>query len=329
MAVEPAFHNNINMRNISLVAARSMILLFILLHLSEDLAAQFDHQQDIVYGYKDGMALVLDAYIPEENKKGASVICVMSGGMRSGPYWSHYAVYDPIIKGLIESGYVVFAVAHGSQPRYTIEEIRRDISRAVRFIRHNSDKYEIDSQKIGIMGRSSGAQLALMASLGPLPPDPVSWDTVEHESSFLQAVVSYYPGTDLINFGQANKTILEHFQSIGFLIDAAFDFHQWDTLTNRFERIEDPELIRQLYVENSPLAHVSEDAPPVLLFHGDADNTVPIQQSEILVTQLKKVGVTHKLIIAKDQGHGWEDPIENELLNIINWYNMHLLGMEN
>jgi acetyl esterase/lipase len=316
------------MKKMSLVAARGMIIFFILFSISKDLAAQFDHQQDIVYGYKDGMALVLDAYIPDGNKNGASVICVMSGGMRSGPYMSHYAFYDPVIEGLIESGFVVFAVAHGSQPRYTIEEIRKDISRSVRFIRHNADNYEIDSQKIGIMGRSSGAQLALMASLGPLSPDPVSWDTIEHESSLLQAVVAYYPGTDLNNFGKENITILEHFQSIGLLIDAAFDFHQWDTLTNRFERIEDPELIRQIYAENSPLTHVSEDDPPVLLYHGDADNAVPIQQSELLVTQLKKVGVKHKLIIAKDKGHGWEDPLEDELLNIISWYNIHLLGIE-
>jgi len=48
---------------------------------------EFDQQQDVVYGYKDGMALVMDVYVPKKARNGVGVICVAAGGWRAMLEW--------------------------------------------------------------------------------------------------------------------------------------------------------------------------------------------------------------------------------------------------
>lgn len=79
-------------------------------------------------------------------------------------------------------------------------------------------------------------KVSLMTAFAPPQEDLDSEDPIERESSKIQAVVAYYPSTDLLNFGTDNKTILDHFKSVGYNLDAAFDFHQWDNALNRSER---------------------------------------------------------------------------------------------
>ena len=66
------------------------------------------------------------------------------------------------------------------------------------------------------MGYSSGAQMSLLAATAPSPEDLEAADPIDRESSRLQAVVAYFPGADLLNFGQQNTTIVEHFRSQGY-----------------------------------------------------------------------------------------------------------------
>jgi acetyl esterase/lipase len=85
----------------------------------------------------------------------------------SGGWFSAQNKIDGMAKrlnwvGLNKPGYTLFAVVHGSQPKYTIPEIREDMHRAVRFIRHNVKDYGIDPERIGIFGGSAGAHLSLM-----------------------------------------------------------------------------------------------------------------------------------------------------------------------
>jgi dipeptidyl aminopeptidase/acylaminoacyl peptidase len=286
---------------------------------------EFIHNQDVVYGYKDGMALVMDVYTPKERINKAGIIMVISGGMYSSPLMSHEAGSRPEVQNLLQAGYVVFATAHSSQPKYSADENRTDIQYAVRFIRYNSKQYGIDKNRIGIIGYSSGGHMSLMTALVPVPEYPESNDPIDKESSTLQAVVAYYPSTDLLNFGQDSTTLVEHFRSVGFNIDAAFDFHQWDDQVKRYERITNPDSLKVYFRKNSAISYVSINNPPVLIIHGSDDKLVPIQQSEILIEKLKKYGVPCRLITMPGQGHGWPKPLENEYLEVTSWFDMYLL----
>ncbi|MBE2270774.1 MAG: S9 family peptidase [Anaerolinea sp.] len=63
-----------------------------------------------------------------------------------------------------------------------------------------------------------------------------------------------------------------------------------------------------LYRERSPLFHADKISDPVLLFHGDQDNVVPISQAESIVKALRKRGVPHEYHVYAGEGHGWRKP---------------------
>src|SRR6059036_306808 len=116
----------------------------------------FARTRDLIYGRKHGMALTMDVFTPKEKANGAGVVWVVSGG-----WVSAHAIAEPgfpfsPIPELIKRGYTVFAVVHGSQPKFTIPEILEDMHRAVHFIRFHATDYKIDPHRIGITGGSAG-----------------------------------------------------------------------------------------------------------------------------------------------------------------------------
>src|SRR6516164_6067002 len=118
----------------------------------------FTRKEDVIYGRKYGTALTMDVFTPRANAKGIGVVFVVSGGFFS----SHAAINPSFIRPFIDRGFTVFAVVHGSQPRFTVPEIIQDMNRSVRFIRHHARDYGIDPDQIGIYGASAGGHLSLM-----------------------------------------------------------------------------------------------------------------------------------------------------------------------
>src|SRR5262245_12916189 len=95
----------------------------------------YKRTEDVVYGRKFGTALTLDVFEPEK-KNGCAIFFMVSGGFFS----SHEAISPKTYHPLLERGYTVFAVVHGSQPRFIIPEIEQDIHRAIRFVRHHASQ---------------------------------------------------------------------------------------------------------------------------------------------------------------------------------------------
>lgn len=100
-----------------------LVIFLSFMTLGDVCAQDYKHEKDIVYGYKDGMALVMDVFTPDGELNGAGIIAIMAGGMNSHPIWSHYAGSDTIFQSLLKEGYVIFAVAHSSQPKYNADDI--------------------------------------------------------------------------------------------------------------------------------------------------------------------------------------------------------------
>jgi acetyl esterase/lipase len=279
---------------------------------------KYDRKEDVIYGRKYGTALTLDVFTPREHAKGMGVIVVISGGFVS----SHEAILPVFIRPLTDRGYTVFAVVHGSQPRYTVPEIIKDMNRAVRFIRHHSKDYGIDPDRIGIAGASAGGHLSLMMGTAGGPGAPDARDPVDRESSRVQAVACLFPPTDFLNYGEpGNRKIraIDH----GPPYRAAFDYRELDPQSRLWVPITDPERLVQIAREISPVYHVSPDDPPTLIIHGDQDRVVPLQQSELIVKELKKAGVETKLVIKKGAGHGWLG-LDQDLAQLATWFDDHL-----
>lgn len=279
----------------------------------------FQRTEDVIYGRKYGTALTLDVFRPKANANGAGVIFVQSGGWVS----SHDQINLAIMDRMTRRGYTVFAVVHGSQPRFTIPEVLDDMNRAVRFIRTHAGDYGVDPGRLGITGLSAGGHLSLMLGTAGGPGNPASKDPVDRASSRVQAVGCFFPPTDFLNYGQPGEEAIGD----GTLRDyaAPFDFERIEPKRRRFERITDPEERRSIARKVSPINHVTPDDPPTLIIHGDADKLVPIQQAEIIIAKLKEAGVEARLVTKPGAVHGWPG-MERDFDTVIDWFDTHLGG---
>ena len=277
----------------------------------------FTRTSDVVYGRKEGVALSMDVFTPKKDANGAAVVWVVSGGWFS----SHAGINPAAVQPFLDRGYTVFAVVHGSQPRFTIPEILLDIHRAVRFIRTNAKLYNIDPDRIGITGGSAGGHLSLMQGTAGTLGDPKAKDPVDRTSSRVQAVACFFPPTDFLNYGEKGKDAIGRGTLAAF--KAPFDFKIYDPKTRTLERITDEAKIVEIGRTISPITHVSKDDPPTLIIHGDKDFLVPIQQAESFVAKMKEAGAVAELVVRKDAAHGWKG-IEKDRQLFADWFDKHL-----
>lgn len=278
------------------------------------------HAEDVIYGRKDGLALTMDVFTPEHGN-GAAIVSVISAGFRS----SHAAIDVGHYKALLERGYTVFAVVHGSQPKYTMQEIPTDIHRAVRFIRYRAADFHIDPNRIGIMGASAGGHLSLLLATTGCRGDPGQKDPVERQSSQVQAAACFFPLTDFLNYGAPGTVELGCGRLAGFR--AAFDFHRFDVPTGTYQRIRNDESRRAIGKDLSPAYYVSGTTAPCLIIHGDADELVPIQQSRLFAERMKVAGAPIELVAKHGAGHGWP-ALRRDLPTLADWFDRYLARNE-
>ncbi len=276
----------------------------------------FTRQEDVIYGRKFGTALTMDVFTPKENANGAAVILVISGGWVS----NHDQIQPILAFDLIKRGYTVFAVVHGSQPKFTIPECVADMNRAVRYIRAHATDFHIDPNRIGVSGASAGGHLSLMLGCAEDTCDPKAKDPVDRASSRVQAVACFFPPTDFLNYGKPGVKSLGIEPNHQF--KPPFDFRKQEAGTKLFVPV-DLETREQICKDISPIYHVTKDDAPVMIIHGDADELVPLQQSEIIIDKLKEAGVTSELVVKKGVGHGWPT-ILADFKTLADWFDKHL-----
>jgi acetyl esterase/lipase len=278
---------------------------------------EYTRTEDVIYGRKFGTALTMDVYRPKTGSNGLAIVSVVSGG------W--FSSHDAVPKKTIEGGYTIFAVVHGSQPRYTMQDAVTDLNRAVRYSRYHAKDYGIDPDRIGIMGGSAGGHLSLMQGLKPIPPDEKSEDPVERTSSRVQAVACFFPPTDFLNYGEPGKVAWT--TTLNWL-PSPFDFERLEPdnkkklYSQHFVKVS-PNEQKAIAKEMSPINWVTSEAPPILIIHGDADRVVPFEQSQRLVKKLEEAKVPVKLEVRKGKDHGWPDT-GPDLALMRDWFDQHL-----
>jgi acetyl esterase/lipase len=270
---------------------------------------EFTRIEDVVYGRKFGSALTLDVFQPAK-PNGIGILWMVSGGFFS----AHENINPGSYRPLLERGYTVFAIVHGSQPKYTITEIERDIHRAVRFVRHNAQKYGVDPDHLGITGGSAGGHLSLTLGTQGALGDPKAADPVDRESSVVQCVACFYPPTDFLNWSKEGD------DGVGFgptvRHQAAFGPLAYS-----------PEDRKLLGHEISPIYFVTAKMAPTLVMHGDADTEVPLHQAKMFEKRCAEAGAPYKLIIKPGKGHGWPGMDADEKV-FADWFDEHLRGLK-
>lgn len=234
---------------------------------------------DVVYGHKHGMALTLDTIKPADEANGAGVLFVVSGGWVSR--WVPPERMAVAFRPLLDRGFTLFVVRHGSSPKFTIPEIVDDVRSAVRFVRLHADDYGIDPDRLGVFGHSAGGHLSLVLGTTGDNGDPKASDKRAQVSSRVQAVVAYFPPTDIRPWVDESSRYWQNYPALRFDADLADDF--------------------------SPLLHVSADDAPTLLLHGDKDELVPIEHSRKILKAFEDHEVPAELVVIEGAAHGFRD----------------------
>jgi acetyl esterase/lipase len=263
------------------------------------LAAEVQIVPDVVYGHKDGMALTFDVLKPVSGADGAAVIYMVSGGWVSS--WTPPEQSVTRFQPLLDKGFTVFVVRHGSSPKYLIPDIVADVRRAVRYIRYNAATWGIDADRMGVHGGSAGGHLSLMLGNASDEGDPSAREPFMHVSDRVASVVAYFPPVDLRRMARGLEAGTEgRFPALNFEREKASDY--------------------------SPLVFVTPDDPPTLLVHGDADTLVNISNSQIIYKAFQDAGVTTEFVTLPGAGHGFRgDDATRANGLMVDWFSKTLL----
>lgn len=234
---------------------------------------------DVVYRKVGGTELKLDLVAPGETGKPRPAVLVIHGGAwRQG----NKADVRPLLGRFASRGYVAVSPQYRFCPKDPFPAQIHDVKAAVRWLRTNAAKYQVDPERIGAVGFSAGGHLSLLLGLTG-PGDGLDGDEGETTSSRVQAVVNYFGPSDLkaSDIPDICKPWIRDF--LGGSPD------------------EKPEAA----AKSSPLTFVSKDDPPILTFQGTKDNLVPFNQALKLADAMSAAGVAGRVELMVGAGHGW------------------------
>lgn len=270
--------------------------------------------EDVIYGRKFGMALTMDVFQPAKSN-GCGVLFLVNGGWLSSKDTPLMVTIRPSdYQILLERGYTVFAVVTSSQPKFKVPEQIHDVTRAVRFVRANAQRFEVNPGRIGVLGASSGGHLTLSIAARGVAGNPDASDPVERESGEVQAAACFFPPTDFLNYGGPGQSGVGE----GPLTPLQVAFGSKGL---------SPEERMALGREISPIYSITSKLPPTLIIHGDRDDVVPLEQSERFVQRALDEGAPHvRLIVRPGKGHGWGDfwKSAEDLTAFADWFDRYL-----
>lgn len=260
----------------------------------------YHQQKNVVYAEVHGVGLLLDIFTPRGQPNGLAIVDVASGAYHSdrGKIRDHKrAQMFDIFCG---RGYTVFAIRPGSIAKFNGPEMLENVNRGILWVKAHAKEYQIDANRLALLGASAGGHLACMAAVSAAD---------QNAKTRVKAVAVFFPPTDLMNYG-------------GFKIDISGD----DVLASSIRRLITPKgsetinekKLDELRTAFSPARLVTPGLPPFLLIHGTADFMVPLQQSRTMVAALQKANVPVTFIVKEGGGHPWPT-IHEEVEKMADW----------
>ncbi len=255
-------------------------------------------RQGVQYVVHDGVPLAGDLYVPKAPGKYPVVIAVHGGGWQvgnSGNYrsWGNW---------LAARGYAVFAINYRLMKpgQKTYPQAVHDVRAAIQFVKAKAADFNLDPERVALMGDSAGAHLvALVALAGDDPTFAGAYKDDQHASvsTKVKAVVAAYGIYDMVQ--QLNHDLLSRPQ---------------DSIVSKFLG-ETPWQNRKLYFDSSPMSYVqnSNRSASFFLVHGTEDDIVDRAQSDAFLLALKQAGFFARNAVLQGLGHFWftGDPLED------------------
>ena len=224
---------------------------------------------DIVYAQPGIRALKLDVYQPQipsaVGEAYPAIIALHAGGWRGGDKGGPFAAHH---RYLASQGYVIVDAQYRLSQEALWPAALDDVFSVFEWVRDHAHTYQIDMNRVALMGRSAGGHLALCAAY--------------HPDIQAQAVISIYGPTDMR------------------LWNSFIDNDVTELLGG--SAADQPER----YENSSPVMAVRDDLPPTLLIHGLMDEIVPIAHAEGLANRLAATNTPNVLLRIPWARHGFD-----------------------
>ena len=224
-----------------------------------------------------------------------------------GSGWSKQNCYAelPMFVDIARAGFVVAAVEY--RPAYVepFPGFVSDVKAAIRFLRANCDDFDIDPNRIAVLGDSSGGHTAMMVGATGWMRD---FDDGEYPdvSSEVQACVAWYGVSDFSRFTE--EGVKDYRPMLLPMILGQEGAKRPDAAS---------------YISPVTYIHEENEYPPFLLMHGDRDVTVPFEQSVILYNKLRECGKRTELYKVMGANHGqyfWTKEVIDTTIDFLRAY---------
>jgi acetyl esterase/lipase len=227
----------------------------------------------ITYGSADGANLTLDLY-PARRPGPRPCVIVIHGGSWAG---GDSKQLPELNSRLAQDGYTVAAINYRLAPRYHNPIPVQDVHTAIDYLRSHATELSIDSNTFVLLGRSAGAQIALLAAY-------------TLQDSAIKGVIDLYGPADMV-WGYSvpgNPLIMDSRKVMSDYLGGPYP------------------TVPQNYINSSPIAFVTRQSVPTLIIHGQQDVLVAYEHSTRLNRRLADSGVRHFLLTLPWATHGFD-----------------------
>lgn len=258
-------------------------------------------ERDVVYSTATGTDLLLQLILPEQVETSPLFPVIV---FVQGSAWTFPVVWNklPMMGMFAREGIAVAMITHRNcMEGHPAPAFLQDTKTAIRFLRANAGKWNLDTDRFGVWGTSSGGNTALLVGLTPDWPEYKTGEYAD-QSDAVKTVAECFGPTDLFTLGQ-------------FVAGASSDDPR-GALSRALLGTEDPEAMAK---KISPfyLVEPGKEYPPFMILQGDADPIVPYEQSTVMAEKLDQCGAEVEFIKVEGGVHErnfWNPAVYDEIL---------------
>jgi acetyl esterase/lipase len=242
----------------------------------------------------DGKSLKLDVARPAARGPYPTVVLIPGGG-----WLSKGRVFKrPLQFEMAALGYVAVSIEYRNAPTSPFPTQLHDVKGAVRWLRANAEQYDIDKNRVGVVGYSAGGNIASLMGL-TRAEDKLEGEGNANQSSQVSVVVNHYGISDFAALYNG------HCLAMPLTTERVYVKFVLDTFLGG-----PPKMFADTYRKASAVSYARKDAPPFLLLHGTDDQVIPLSQSQALRDRLLKEGGKVTLEEIKGGGHDYAGNFE-------------------
>jgi len=229
-------------------------------------------ERDAEYGTGGGVSLKLDIVRPKAaSEKPRPVIAFIHGGGWSGG--NKESAVGQLIPFAASGNYFCATIEYRLSGVATWPAQIHDCKAAIRWLKANAKRYNIDPEKIGVWGSSAGGHLVSMLGVSSGAKQLEGDCGSPGRSSRVACVVDYCGPSDFLGIARVKRSTEQRaYDPVSKLLGGPIEEQ------------------KEAAVSASPVTYASKDAAPVLIVHGTNDTTVPLEQAEVFYAALKKAG---------------------------------------